>query len=227
VTLATKDARIERVPMSFLNRVFSVIADPQIVGLLFMLGVLGLYVELQNPGLVLPGVLGAVCLVLAATAMQVIPFNWLGLMLVLGGIALLIAEIHIASFGLLFSVGLVALAWGAWLVFRVPELSDLALPFWRAIFPAVASLAAVLGVLAWNISRAQALPQFSGAERLATEIGVADTDLAPEGLVLVQSELWKAVAAAPVRRGEKVRILSVNGLELRVRRAEPGDEGGT
>ena len=227
VTLQTKNVRVERVAMGFLNRIFAVIADPEIVGLLFMLGVLGLYVELQNPGLVLPGVLGAVCLLLAATALQVIPFNWVGLMLVVGGIALLIAEIHVASFGLLFAVGLVALAWGAWLVFRVPELTDLALPFWRAIFPAVASLGAVLGVLAWNVSRAQARPQFSGAERLATEIGVADTDLAPEGLVLVQSELWKAVADAPVRRGEKVRILSVNGLELRVRRAEPGEERGT
>jgi len=228
VILQTKDARIERVPMSFLNRIFAVIADPQIVGLLFMLGVLGLYIELQNPGLVLPGVLGAICLLLAATALQVIPFNWLGLMLVIGGVALLIAEIHVASFGLLFTVGIVALAWGAWLVFRVPELTNLALPFWRAIFPAVATLAAVFGVLAWTVSRAQARPQFSGAERLATEIGVADTDLAPEGLVLVKSELWKAVADAPVRRGEKVRILSVAGLELRVRRAEPGDEeGGT
>jgi len=227
VTLATKDARVERIEMSFLNRIFAVIADPEIVGLLFLLGVLGLYVELQNPGLILPGVLGAICLLLAATALQVIPFNWLGLMLVVGGIALLIAEIHVASFGLLFAVGLVALAWGAWLVFRVPELTDLALPFWRAIFPAVASLAAVLGVLAWTVSRAQVRPLFSGSERLATEIGVADTDLSPEGLVLVQSELWKAVADEPVRRGERVRILSVNGLELRVRRAEAGEERGT
>ncbi len=227
VTLATKDARVERVVMDFLNRVFAVIADPQIVGLLFMLGVLGLYVELQNPGMIVPGVLGAICLLLAATALQVIPFNWVGLMLVIGGIALLIAELHIASFGLLFAAGIVALAWGAWLVFRVPELTDLALPFWRAIFPAVASLAAVFGVLAWSVSRAQARPQFSGSEQLATEIGVVDTDLAPEGLVLVQSELWKAVAEdGPVRRGERVRILSVNGLVLRVRRAAAGESSG-
>jgi membrane-bound serine protease (ClpP class) len=227
VVLATKGARVERVEMNFLNRIFAVIADPEIVGLLFLLGVLGLYVELQNPGLVFPGVLGAICLLLAATALQVIPFNWVGLLLVLGGIALLIAEIHVASFGLLFAVGLVALAWGAWLVFRVPELTDLALPFWRAIFPAVASLAAVFGVLAWNVGRAQARPHFSGAEHLATEIGVVDTDLAPEGIVLVQSELWKAVAEdAPVRRGERVRILSVNGLELRVRRAAAGEDSG-
>lgn len=227
VVLATKDARVERIEMNFLNRIFAVIADPEIVGLLFLLGVLGLYVELQNPGLILPGVLGAVCLLLAATALQVIPFNWVGLMLVVGGIALLIAEIYVASFGVLFTVGLVALAWGAWLVFRVPELTDLALPFWRAIVPALASLAAVFGVVAWSVARAQALPLFSGAERLATETGIADTDLSPSGLVLVESELWKAVADAPVRRGEKVRILSVNGLELRVRRDEPSDKGVT
>jgi membrane-bound serine protease (ClpP class) len=213
--------------MEFLNRVFAVLADPQIVGLLFLLGVLGLYVELQNPGLIVPGVAGAVCLLLAAAALQVIPFNWIGLLLVLGGVALLVAEIHVTSFGLLFALGIAALAWGAWLVFRVPELTDLALPFWRAIFPAVASLAAVFGALAWSVSRAQVRPQVSGSEGLVTELGVADTELAPDGLVRVQSELWKAVAEdGPVRRGERVRILSVNGLELRVRRAAAGDVTG-
>jgi membrane-bound serine protease (ClpP class) len=227
VTLATRDARVVRTEMEFLNRIFAVLADPEIVGLLFLLGVLGLYVELQNPGLIVPGVLGAVCLLLAATALQLIPFNWIGLLLVIGGIALLVAEIHVASFGVLFALGIAALAWGAWLVFRVPELSDLALPFWRAIFPAVAALAAVFGVLAFSVSRGQVRPLFSGSERLLTEIGVVDTDLAPEGMVLVASELWKAVAEdAPVRRGERVRILSVNGLELRVRRAAAGEVTG-
>lgn len=225
VTLATKDARVVRIEMNFMNRIFAVIADPQIVGLLFLLGVLGLYVELQNPGLIFPGVMGAICLLLAATALQVIPFNWVGLLLVLGGIALLIAEVHVASFGILFTVGLIALAWGAWLVFRVPELTDLALPFWRAIVPALASLAAVLGAVALAVGRAQARAPFSGAERLATETGIADTDLAPEGLVQVESELWKAIADEPVRRGEKVRILSVNGLELRVTRLEASKKG--
>ncbi|MGH7290182.1 MAG: NfeD family protein, partial [Myxococcota bacterium] len=179
VVLRTANARIVRIEMNFLNRIFAVLGDPEIVSLLFILGVLGLYVELQNPGLIFPGVAGAVCLLLAATALQVIPFNWFGLMLVIGGIALLIAEIHFSTFGLLFALGLAGLAWGAWLVFRVPELSDLALPFWRAIFPAVAALAAVLGVLAWRVSRSQTRPQFSGVERLATEIGVADSDLSP------------------------------------------------
>ncbi len=226
VTLHTADASVVTIEMGFLNRVFAVIADPEIVGLLFLLGILGLYIELQNPGLVLPGVIGALCLVLAATALQVIPFNWIGLLLVIGGIALLVAEIHLGSFGVLFAAGLAALAWGAWLVFRVPELSDLALPFWRAIFPAVGALAALLGLLAWSVSRSQARPQFAGAEALVGEVGVVDTALAPEGLVLVKSELWKAVADAPVGRGERVRVEAVRDLVLSVRRAENGSDEG-
>jgi membrane-bound serine protease (ClpP class) len=226
VTLHTADARVVTIEMGVLNRLLAVIANPEIVSLLFLLGILGLYVELQNPGMVLPGALGALCLLLAATALQVIPFNWIGLMLVLGGIALLIAEVHLASFGLLFAAGLAALAWGAWLVFRVPELSDLALPFWRAIFPAIVGLAAVFGALAWSVSRAQARPQFAGVESLVGQIALVDTELAPEGLVLVKSELWKAVAEVRVARGERVRIESVSDLVLRVRRAEPdADEG--
>jgi membrane-bound serine protease (ClpP class) len=225
-TLRTADARVVTIEMSFLNRVFAVIADPEIVGLLFLVGILGLYVELQNPGLILPGVIGAVCLLLAATALQVIPFNWLGLLLVLGGIALLVAEIHLGSFGVLFAIGLGALAWGAWLVFRVPELSDLALPFWRAILPAIVGLGAVFGLLVLSVSRAQSRPQFAGAEALVGELGVVDTALAPEGLVLVKSELWKAVADGSIARGERVRIEAVRDLVLRVRRAENGaDEG--
>ena len=226
VTLHTADARVVTIEMGVLNRLLAVIANPEIVSLLFLLGILGLYVELQNPGMVLPGAIGALCLVLAATALQVIPFNWIGLMLVLGGIALLIAEVHLASFGLLFAAGLAALAWGAWLVFRVPELSDLALPFWRAIFPAIVGLAAVFGALAWSVSRAQARPQFAGVESLVGQIALVDTELAPEGLVLVKSELWKAVAEERVARGERVRIESVRDLVLRVSRAEPDADGG-
>jgi membrane-bound serine protease (ClpP class) len=226
VTLRTKGAAVARIEMGLLNRVFAVLADPQIVGLLFMLGLLGIYLEFQNPGLIVPGVAGAVALVLAATALQIIPFNWVGLLLVLGGIALLIAEVHVSSFGVLFALGLAALCWGAWLVFRVPELSDLSLPFWRAVFPAALSLAIVVTAVAWSVSRAQARPQYSGAENLATQVGVAEDDLSLEGRVRVRGELWNAVAEAPVRRGEKVEIVAVRDLVLHVRARTLAREGG-
>jgi len=226
VTLHTKGAAVVRIEMGLLNRVFAVIADPQIVGLLFLLGLLGIYLEFQNPGLVVPGVVGALALVLAATALQIIPFNWIGLLLVLGGIALLVAEVHVSSFGVLFALGLAALCWGAWLVFRVPELSDLSLPFWRAVFPAALSVAIVVTAVAWSVSRAQSRPLYSGEESLATQIGVAEDDLALEGRVRVRGELWNAVADAPVRRGEKVEIVAVKDLVLRVRGRASAREGG-
>ncbi len=226
VTLRTKGLAVTHIPMDLLNRVFAVLADPQIVALLFLVGLLGIYIEFQNPGLVAPGVIGALSLVLAATALQIIPFNWVGLLLVLGGIGLLIAEVHVSSFGVLFALGLAALCWGAWLAFRVPELSDLSLPFWRAVFPSALSLAVVVTGVAWSVSRAQARPQYSGIEAMVTEIGVAEDDLSPEGRVRVRGELWNALADAPVRRGERVDIVAVKDLVLHVR-ARALREGGS
>ncbi|HTO71694.1 MAG TPA: nodulation protein NfeD [Myxococcota bacterium] len=226
VALHTRGADVEHIPMSLYNRVFAVLADPQIVGLLFMLGLLGLYVEFQNPGLVVPGVLGAVALVLAATALQIIPFNWVGLLLVLAGVGLLVAEVHVSSYGVLFALGLAALCWGAWLVFRVPEASDLALPFWRAVFPVALALAIALTATTWAVTRAQARPFYSGIENLVTQIGVAESDLAPRGTVRVRGELWNALAAAPVRRGEPIEIVAVKDLVLHVRARDGSREGG-
>ncbi|HXX49228.1 MAG TPA: nodulation protein NfeD, partial [Myxococcota bacterium] len=190
VTLHTRGAPVERIPMSWWNRVFAVLADPQIVGLLFLVGLLGIYIEFQNPGLIAPGVLGAAALVLAATALSIIPFNWAGLLLVVAGIGLLIAEVHLSSFGVLFALGLAALCWGAWLVFRVPEASDLSLPFWRAVFPVATALALVITAVGYSVTRAQARPLYSGVESLMRETAVAESDLAPEGRVRVRGELW-------------------------------------
>jgi membrane-bound serine protease (ClpP class) len=227
VELHTADAAVVEIPMSLMNRVFSVLADPQIVGLLFLVGILGIYIEFQNPGLVLPGALGAVAILLAATALQIIPFNWVGILLVLGGIALLIAEVHVSSFGILFALGLAVLAWGAWLTFHVPELSDLALPFWRAVFPVATAVAVVITGVAWSVSRAQARPQYSGAEALLLETGVAQSDLDPAGRVRVRGELWNARAEGTVREGDEVEIVAVEDLTLRVRvRARERVEGG-
>ena len=227
VTLRTKGLAVTRIEMDLLNRLFAVLADPQIVGLLFMLGLLGIYIEFQNPGLVAPGVIGALALLLAATALQIIPFNWVGLMLVLGGIALLVAEVHVSSFGLLFALGLAALCWGAWLAFRVPELSDLSLPFWRGVFPAALALAAVVMGVAWSVSRAQARPQYTGTEALVLEIGVAESDLSPAGRVRVRGELWNARAEGIVRRGDTVEIVAVKDLVLHVRVRASAREGGS
>lgn len=226
VELHTKDAAVVEIPMTLMNRVFAVLADPQIVGLLFLLGILGIYIEFQNPGLILPGALGVAALLLAATALQIIPFNWVGILLVLGGIALLVAEVHVSSFGFLFALGLAALAWGAWLTFHVPELSDLSLPFWRAVFPVAVATALVITGVAWAVSRAQAAPQYAGAEALLLERGIAEDELAPSGRVRVRGELWNARAEGTVHAGDEVEIVAMENLVLRVRAlARAGGEG--
>jgi membrane-bound serine protease (ClpP class) len=167
-----------------------------------------------------------VALLLAATALSIIPFNWAGLLLVLAGIGLLIAEVHLSTFGVLFALGLAALCWGAWLVFRVPEASDLSLPFWRAVFPVATALALVITAVGWSVTRAQARPLYSGVESLLRETGVAESDLAPEGRVRVRGELWNAVASGPVQRGERVEIVAVKDLVLHVRGAQSREGGG-
>ena len=152
VTLATKGARIERTPMGLVNRFFDVISDPQIALLLILAGLLGLYVEFTQPGMIAPGIAGAVCLVLAGLALQIIPFNWIGLLLILAGVALLIAEVFVTSFGLLFAAGIACFAVGGYMVFDVPHESDLAVPFWEVVVPAVVAMTIFGGLVVFGLS---------------------------------------------------------------------------
>jgi membrane-bound serine protease (ClpP class) len=122
VTLSTKGAQVERIEMGVVNAFFHVISDPQIAMLLILAGLLGLYVEFTQPGTIFPGVAGAVCLVLAALSLQIIPFNWLGLILILTGIGLLVAELFVTSFGVLFASGIACLAIGGYVLRRLRAL---------------------------------------------------------------------------------------------------------
>ncbi len=218
VTLATLEAAIVRIPMSLVARFFDVMADPQIALLFILAGLLGLYVEFTQPGMIFPGVAGAICLVLAGLALQIIPFNWLGLILITSGLALLAAEIFVTSFGLLFSGGLICLAAGAYMLFDVPAQSDLIVPFWTVIFPAVLAVAVFAGIVVFGLSRTLFRPQFSGAEGLIGETGIVDQAIRKRGRVFVRGDLWTAVSDESISKGEKIRITEVNNLIVRVER---------
>jgi len=218
VTLATLEVAVVRIRMSLVARFFDVMADPQIALLLILAGLLGLYVEFTQPGMIFPGVAGAICLVLAGLALQIIPFNWLGLILITSGLALLAAEIFVTSFGLLFSGGLICLAAGAYTLFDVPEQSDLIVPFWTVIFPAVLAVAIFAGIVVFGLSRTLFRPQFTGAEGLIGDTGIVDQAIRKRGRVLVRGELWTAVSDDSISKGEKVRITEVNGLIVSVER---------
>jgi membrane-bound serine protease (ClpP class) len=207
------------IEMSLLTRILAVIVDPNVAMLLLMAGMLGLYVEFNQPGLILPGVLGAACLVMAMIAMQVLPFSWVGVLLLLLGAGLLIAEGFVSSFGVLFLVGLASLLVGGALLFDRPDLSDLSLDFWRVLVPAVVGVGGCAGLLVLAIGRVARRPQTAGVDELVGMVGVASTRLDPSGTVFVRGEYWRADAEQPIEANERVEALSVEGLRLRVRRA--------
>ena len=203
------------IEMSLLTRILNVVVDPNVAMLLLMAGLLGLYVEFSQPGLVLPGVLGAGCLILAMIAMQVLPFSWVGVLLLLLGAGLLIAEGFLSSFGVLFLVGLASLLIGGAMLFDRPDLSDLTVDFWRVLVPVVVGFGLCAGLLVFAIGRVARRAQLAGVDELVGMIGVASTRLAPSGTVFVRGEYWRADAAEPVEANERVELLAVEGLRLR------------
>ena len=217
--LLVAGAAQHEIEMSLLTRILNVVVDPNIAMLLLMAGLLGLYVEFSQPGLVLPGVLGAGCLILAMIAMQVLPFSWVGVLLVLLGVGLLVAEGFLSSFGVLFLVGLGCLLIGGVMLFDRPDLSDLTVDFWRVLVPITVGFGLCVGLLLLAIGRVARSAQVAGVEQLVGMIGVASTRLAPSGTVFVHGEYWSADAAEPVEANERVELLAVEGLRLRVRRA--------
>lgn len=225
VTLRTRDAQLQRVDMGVVNRIFDVIANPTIALLLVLAGMLGLYVEFTQPGMIFPGIAGFACLILAGLSFQVIPFNWIGLLLILTGLGLMVAEIFVASFGLLFAAGVASLAVGGYVLFDVPDASDLSVPFWQVIAPAVLGFAAVGAILVVGVSRSFSRPQFAGSEGMLGDVAVADSDIDPRGRVFLHGEYWNAVSDEAISAGESVEIVSVDSLEVRVARVFNASRG--
>jgi membrane-bound serine protease (ClpP class) len=212
VELRTKDARIVELPMSKRQEFLAVITDPNIAYLLMMLGTLGLVFEFTHPGVGFPGIAGLICLLLALYAFQTLPISYAAIALIALGIGLLIAEVKIVSYGLLAVGGAVALTLGSLMLFESPD-SSLRVSL-RVVLPAVATLATIILFVVQRALRARAAPVATGAAGLLGEVGVASTDLKPEGTVFVHGELWSATAPQPVRKGEKVRVTRVEGLHV-------------
>ena len=129
------------------------------------------------------------------------------------------AEIFITSFGALFAVGITCFAYGAYMLFRVPAISDLSVPFWSVIFPAVVVLSGFMAIVVFGVGRSFGRPQFSGREGLVGQMAVSESDIRPQGRILVHGELWNAESDEPIERGQKVEIIGVHDLMVRVREA--------
>ena len=219
--LSVAGAELRNIDMTLVTRLFDVLANPDIAVLLILAGILGLYVELTTPGVILPGVAGAVCLVLGFISLQILPFSWLGLLLLFGGIALVVAELFVTSFGLLFALGVACFLLGGSMLFDRPLESDLNVSFWSVLVPAVAAVTIFAAVVVFAVGRTLRRAPVAGVDELVGRIGRAVTALAPEGTVFVRGEHWTARAEGPVTEGSRVEIVAVEGMRLRVRPAPP------
>ncbi len=214
MTIATAGAARQTVEMTGFQRFLSTIAHPNIAAILMSLGFLGLYFEFQSPGTILPGVIGAICLVLAFMALSVLPVNYAGILLLLLAGVFFIAEIQVVSYGLLTVAGVVSLVLGYVLLFRS---ADPAIRVsWQVIGGLVGASLLVMGLLFMLVIRTHRSGVTTGTEGLLRETGVARSDLAPTGKVFIHGELWNAIADSNVPAGTPVRVVSVEGMTVRV-----------
>jgi membrane-bound serine protease (ClpP class) len=218
VVLHLKQEPIIDVDMSARQKFLLTISNPNLAYILLMIGLLGLYFEFANPGAILPGVLGGISLLLAIFSFQILPINYVGLMLILLALVLFILEVKVHSFGAFSIGGIAAMVIGSMMLIKspIPELR----PSLKIIIPVALGISLILIFLVSLVVRAHARRALTGKEGMIGEIGTARTELDPEGKVFVHGELWDAESVAPIQAGEKVRIVEVLGtLKLRVEKA--------
>jgi membrane-bound serine protease (ClpP class) len=213
-TLRTANAEIRRIAMTRRQRFLGAIAHPQIAYLLLTLGMLGLTIELWSPGAILPGVAGGLCLLLAFFAFQILPVNTIGLLLILFGLALLILELKVPSFGALGIGGTLSLVIGSIMLTRdaIPGV-PVGLGF---IVPAALAVSAITLFLGRLALRAHRQPPVTGIEGMIGSAGRARSDMEPDsaGQVDLHGEIWRAQSATHIAAGQPVRVTAVNGLTL-------------
>jgi len=220
--LELKDEEIVDIPMTARQKFLITISNPNLAYILLMLGLLGLYFEFSNPGSILPGVLGGIFLLLAIFSFQILPINYVGLLLILLAIGLFILEIKVQSYGILAAGGITAMVIGSIMLIDtpIPELR----PSLKVIIPVAVGLSLIFIFLIVIAIRAQMKRVYTGKEGLVGEIGEARSDLKPEGKVFVHGELWEAVASEKIPKGTKVKVVEVM-KNLRIKVTKSREEG--
>jgi membrane-bound serine protease (ClpP class) len=213
-TLATTGAAIVDITPDWKTRFLAVITDPSVALILMMIGMYGLFFEFSNPGFVLPGVVGAMALVIGLFALHLLPVNYAGLALILLGMAFLVAEVFVPSYGTLSIGGIAAFVLGAVM------LIDTDLPGFGISIGLIATLAGISALFVLGVSgmalRARRRPVVTGREELIGSVGVVLDEAATESWARIHSERWRVRSATPLARGQRVRVTACNGLELTV-----------
>jgi membrane-bound serine protease (ClpP class) len=219
VKLSTAHARIEDQPMGEIEKLLGAVAHPNVALILMMLGVVGLYFELSNPGAILPGIVGGIALLLAFYSLSVLPVNLAGVGLILFGLGLFLAEIKVASHGLLAVGGAIALVAGAMLLFSGPSKNSGYRVDLGVILPGVLLTLAIILVLSWRTIQLRRMPARTGVAGMIGASGrVVEGFSQGKGRVYFQGEYWDAVGPEDLAQGDLVRIVRVEGLKLVVER---------
>jgi membrane-bound serine protease (ClpP class) len=213
--LQVAGATVTQVEVDWRTRILGVITNPSIAYILILVGIYALIFEFMNPGLILPGVVGAICILLALYAFHMLPVNYAGLALIALGIAFMVAEAFLPSFGALGVGGLVAFVIGSIILMEDTELPAFEIPYTLIGGIAVASAVFVLFVVGMA-ARNRRRPVVSGREYLIGASGVALEDFEREGWARVQGETWRVRSPQPVRQGQALRVTAMQGLTLTV-----------
>ncbi len=215
--LHTKGIEVKTIPISWRDKLLAIITNPTIAYILLNLGMLGIFFELSNPGSILPGVVGGICLILAFFAFQSLPINLAGLLLILLALLLFILEVKVPSHGALTIGGVISMLLGSFLLIKSPS------PYMR--ISVLVILVTVLSVTLFFIFavgmglKAQRRKPTTGEKGMLGEIGYSRSKIDPEGQVFIQGELWKAYSDTPIEAGQKVRVVGVENLTLKVVKA--------
>jgi membrane-bound serine protease (ClpP class) len=202
--------------MSWRDRLLDIISNPTIAYILLMLGIYGIFFELSSPGAILPGVVGGIFLILAFYALQMLPVNYAGLALILFAIILFIAEIKVVSHGLLAVGGVISLLLGSMMLFQSPvEYMRVSM---SVIIPAVIVSAAFFIFAVTKAINARLRKPTTGMEGLIGEVGIASTQISPDGKISIHGEFWNATSDQNIEKEEKVQVIGVNNLKLKVKK---------
>jgi len=219
--LHTKDASITNIEKSFQQKILDILSDPNIAYILMMLGIYGLLFELYNPGAILPGIVGFICLVLAFYSMHTLPINYAGLALILFAIVLFLLEIKIVSHGLLTIGGVISLALGSIMLIQTDSMLEFVSISWEVIVITILITVAFFGFAIGMGIKAQKRKPTTGVQGIIGEIGEVSQDLRPEGTVKVHGEIWNATSRdGNLKKGVKVKVESIVNLKLKVRKSE-------
>jgi membrane-bound serine protease (ClpP class) len=223
VVLQTKGAEIVLHEMGLRHRVLNTLSDPNIAYILMMIGIWGLFFELSNPGAIFPGVIGGISLILGWVALQTLPINYAGILLILLAVILFIAEIKIASYGFLTIGGILSLTLGSLMLF------DSGIPgfglSWKVVAGVVGATTIVMGTGIFLAITSQRRKVRTGVEGLIGEIGTVKQKLDPAGRVFVHGELWNAVSLEPIEEGVSIKVTAVEGIVLQVERTKSPQGG--